>query len=437
MKAVKRFLRKNKYPLSVVLLTIVIVLFFSYGYHAPSIGTAIQEPPEEPLNLNQNGSFAIDVNRVDSWEVELKTSAGDENIYELQTQIQGNNLLYEINDGGLLLASGYLGKIVPDSRGLFLDADAEPDLELRYNADNFVLSVVNPLYVGPAAAEIRLLLSNGKLVEKPLPLPLLDEVTFTLEVSSSTSAPAVQVFFADASVNTSKVVQDLGVSGATRKQTVRWKPWEEKPYALKVQATVGGQVTEKNYLFGGNGAVYLLQDETQYPLMKVTLLDEPTQQARVDMTFPISASKQPFSLPCTKVAALEGEDAALTAEQRAVVSALFAYDVVTGKPLQWKENLPSDFTALESLRGYVLQTKQSQPLRLSLSCRLSTELPSLRRGWNLVAVTGYESVAQTALEGKVPPGERVRQVKELLRDEQSKAVITPLEPGKAYWVLVE
>jgi hypothetical protein len=52
------------YPLSIAIVTVILLTVFSLFYNFPGVGDAIKIQPEEPLDLTVQGEFSIDVDRV-------------------------------------------------------------------------------------------------------------------------------------------------------------------------------------------------------------------------------------------------------------------------------------------------------------------------------------------------------------------------------------
>ncbi|MBI2667113.1 hypothetical protein HYX13_05880 [Candidatus Woesearchaeota archaeon] len=430
-KKFKKLLQHYGVPLSVLALTMVILLFFSFAFHYPTVGGAITVPPEDALDLVHNASLSIDVSKVNQWEFTADTSEREATNYQMNVILSEGKLHYLLQYRGERIASGLLGKEVPSTQGIFVDDDSVADIEFLFNPDNQVFTLSNLRYVAPEAATIRLLKSlDGMVVEDVAVLPINKEAQFQIEVIGASSSPTLTASFDDTTMVFQ--LQELSKTPTSRKYTLKFTPAAEKPYQLKLNAIVGGQTTTKNYLFGGNGVVYVLNDP-QYPVMELTLLDDVTKNVKVKYVFPVVGNKQPFSLPCKgqKEASLFGNN-----------STLFSYDA--RKPLQWKENLPSDFTVIESFKGYLVRLSDANShvsprpshLQVTMNCILSSELPSLKSGWNLVSITGFASKPVGDLSSSVPPGAQVRQVREMQRDEISQQT-TMLVPGKVYWALVE
>ena len=428
------------YPLGIAVLVVLLLTLFSLLYHYPGVGNAIRVSPLEPLDLTVQGEYLVDVERVNNFEIGVDASAEGYATYDVAVTISGKRAQYEVSTSGHVLARGYLGGQVSHTEGLYLDDDAVADLRLSYNDVNDILSVSSPLYVSASASQIELYDSDGHVVEPPRVILVGENYVYSLRVSS-TSSPTVAVYFGD---ELPVAVQETTVSpGPSRTYDLTFSPTAAKPYELVVESNVGGQVTVQTYLFGGDGVVYQLS-APQYPCMKITLLDEETHDAEVEFTFS-NSGKQPFSLPCSGSVMVERPAASSAAVRNpmtllemvssAEFSSVYSYSVQRSVPQQYVAGVPSDFYYLDALKGYLLDV--SGPVSLKAHCRLSTELPALQRGWNLVGLTGLQSRPVSDFSGRVPPGLRVQELYEVqLQESYVPLSGSDLFPGKVYWVLV-
>ena len=429
----KKLLKQYGAPLAVLALTAVLLLFLSFTFHYPVVGEAIGEVPEEPLDLVHAGSFNIEVSKVTEWEFTAETSEREASVYQMEVVLQDGILRYHLSYNRALLASGLLGKELPQAQGIFVDDDAIADIELRYNPDNQILAIDNLRFVAPETATIRLLKSpDGVPVEEVVALPLNKEAQLKIEVLGANSAPTATVSFDDSSATFQ--LQESAKTATSRKYNLKFTPTAEKPYLLKINAVVGGKTTSKSYLLAGNGFLYQLNDP-QYPQMKLILLDDVKKDAKVEYTFPAVSSKQPFSLPCKGSVNIESSTSQGIIYGFGKSTILSSYD--GRKPEQWKFSLPSEFSVISSFKGYFARLNATEGERkISVQCTFASELPPLKSGWNLVGITGFASLSTEDLTSVVPPGAHVRQVREVQRDEVYKSA-TALVPGKVYWVLVE
>ena len=439
--SLKKDLKFNVYyPLGIAIFVVLLLTLFSLVYHYPGVGNAIRVSPTEPLDLTIQGEYQVDVQRVSEFEIGVDTSSDGYNTYDIVIIVLDKKAQYEISESGRVMASGYLGSQVSHTEGLYLDDDVIADLRLSYNDVNDILSVSSPLYITPSTSQIELYDGDGNKVDQPRTILVGENYLYSLRVSS-TSSPTVAVYFADELPLT---VEETTISpGTSRTYDLTFSPTATKPYELVIESNVGGQVTVQNYLFGGDGVVYQLSTP-QYPRVKITLVDEQTQDAEVELTF-TNSGKQPFSLPCsgsvtverlqTPPPAVRNPMTLLEMVADAEFSSVYSYSVQRSIPQQYVEGIPSDFYYLDALKGYLLDV--SSPVVVKSRCRLSSELPALQRGWNMVGLTGLQPRLVSDLSSQVPPGLSVQELYEVqLQESYVPLVGTELLPGKVYWVLV-
>jgi hypothetical protein len=422
------------YPLAIALITVLLLTGFSLFYHFPGVGDAIKIQPDEPLDLTVQGEFSIDVDRVNSFEIDVETSQEGLETYEVSVIVQDDLAKYTLADRGKVIATGFLGGQVAHSEGIYIDDDDIADLKFSYNEINHVFAVSAPLFVGASASNIELYDQDGDLITKPQTVLVGEQYTYTLRVSSD-YLPNVQVSLDDLTLVTEETI-----SGTTKDIELTFSPAEVKPYVLTVSSDVGGEITTKDYVLGGDGLIYHLQDE-DYPETKLFLLDDNT--AKAELTFS-KQGKQPFSLPCTGSVLIEEvrPDARyndtpptqlISELDQAGLVRIYGFDVADNIPAAYQKDVPSDFYYLDSLQGYMLEI--DTPVKIETACSVANELPALQRGWNLVGSTGYMAGSKTNLA--TPPGLDVKEVYLMKLGENPIPYDgDAIEPGKVYWILV-
>ncbi|MBI2665167.1 hypothetical protein HYX12_00930 [Candidatus Woesearchaeota archaeon] len=426
----KKILKSGMYPLVIAIATVLVLTLFSLFYRYPSVGDAIISAPEEPLDLISQQAVNIDVLQVTSWEVELETSSLGDGVYRVEVVVHDDNTLkYELLDSGTVLAAGLLGGTVAHTEGIFIDEDTTADVKFSYNPANKILSITNPLYIVPSVSEIELLDDQGKVITKPKIAFTGNEYQFTLTVSSNTTKPTVDVYFAENSEDRTLTTEEKVSTENSITYLLNWTPQQMQSANLIVSADVGGQVTEKSYLFAVDGLLYHLVEEGM-PEVNMFLVENDT----LDVEYITSAGKIPLALPCTGTVGM-GEGSSTSTIPG--LSVIYGYDAGKRLPQQWIKGVPSDFYFLEGLHGYLFKLDNSADFRFS--CTLSSGLPSLQQGWNLVGISGYAAAPFADLKQKVPPGARIKE-QYLLGSNEAYISLSEealLYPGRAYWIFVE
>ncbi len=426
------------------LLIIVAVIFLSviYRAYAPVAGQAVyMAPPLVPVNFNLAPDNSFLIKDIPSWEIGLTTTAFDySNEYLISTKIikETGLVKYTITDfSGVTLAQGLLSEEFFDSGDIYLDPDTSPDLRLTYS-EGF-LRVFNLNYAEPAVAKITLINPTTKTVitNKIISVGLNQEAYFWFNVTSN-KAPLVTAVWKNGTNLTTNEFSTLSFGDNYTTMALRFTPKEETAYVVKVTALVEDKTTQSNFIFAAGNVIYALAEDALPEL----ILKKTENKEEYNFTFnfkPNKDKKQPFSLPCGEFS--------LSGQQVHKIATVYAYDQSVQ---QWKEDLPSEFNKLEWKKGYLLQLKADEPFSLTVGCNMESEpqmppkvfgLPILKAGWNLVGITGYEP--RTIKDLIAPTGKKISNLLVIsndgvnLKDNLALDSQAELEPGKAYWVLVE
>lgn len=427
------------------LLIVVAVIFLGVLYKAytPAVGQAVYTQanvPTGPVDFNLAPDHSFLIKDIPSWEIGLTTSAYDySNEYLISTEIikETGQIKYVITDlQKVTLTQGLLSEEFFDSGEIYLDSDTTPDLRMIY--DNGFLNLTNLNYLQAAQATITLIDPEvAKIItSKVIPVVLNKPVGFWFNVTSN-KAPIVTAAWKNETSLTPAEFSTLVSGDNYTTMAFKFNPTEETAYVIKVTASVENKNTTSEYIFASGNIIYALMS-TNLPeliMKKKPGLDE------YNFTFnfkPNQDIKQPFSLPCGEFS--------LSGEQVHKIATVYAYDQVVQ---QWKEDVPSELNKLEWKKGYLLQLKAAEPFSFTVSCNMTSEpqqppkvfgLPTLKAGWNLVGITGYEPKLTKDLI--VPTGKKISYLFAISNDGvnlNNLAVnnLAELEPGKAYWVLVE
>ena len=442
----------RKFWLSFIVIVLVVLAAWAILYGIPLAGKAyIQAPPLEPLNLDANGSYEIDTSKVTMWDFRL-TPAGSVGMNTYSTVIimlDDGTISYEIKDKAtnVVLAKGLLGSQRQITEGIYLNNDANADVELSYTTGYVKIS--NKNYVARDTSAIELWRLDGtswnRVSERAAYVPLGLEARYRFKVSSS-SAPTATLVFDDSTIT--KTFQEVTTEATSTSKTyeLKFTPTSRKPYVATVSATVGGvgatagQVTTKKFILGGEGVLYSLQQEG-YPHMNLTIpASGDFSQAVFAVNFTSTSDLQPFSLPCSTLS--PNLISSFSFDTTKVVG-IYSYGRtqptdLSPKVLSWVPGAGSynDYTTFDPKKASVMKLTGSAELKLTApNCALSSsDLPSLQEGWNFIGITGYET--RTVNELVAPAAKTIAVVYELKRGE-NLAPATVLEPGKAYWVQVK
>ncbi len=426
------------------LLIIVAVIFLGvlYRAYAPVAGqAAFMTPPLVPVNFNLAPDNSFWIKDIPSWGITLTTTAEDvSSEYLISTEMikETGQVKYVITDSsGVTLAQGLLSEEFFDSGDIYLDPDTNPDLRLTYS-EGF-LRVLNLNYAEPAVAKIIVIDPTAKTVisNKIISVALNQEAYFWFNVTSN-KAPLVTAAWKNGMNLITNEFSALAFGNNYTTMAFKFTPKEETAYVVKVTASVEDKIIQKNFIFGAGTVIYALGEDNLPGLV----MRKKENKEEYNFTFnfkPDKDQKQPFSLPCGEFS--------LSGQAVHKVATIYAYDQSVQ---QWKEDVPSEFDKLEWKKGYLLQLKADEPFSLTGSCNMESEpqqppkvfgLPTLKAGWNLVGITGYEPRAIKDLI--VPTGKKISYIYSLsndgvnLKDDLALDSQAELEPGKAYWVLVE
>ncbi len=425
------------------LLIVVAVIFLGVLYRAytPAVGqAAYMTPPIGPVDFNLAPENSFLIKDIPSWEIGLTTSAYDYSTqYLIYTEMikETGQIKYVITDSsGVTLTQGLLSEEFFDSGEIYLDTDTIPDLQLTYG-EGF-LNIFNLNYIEPAIAKITLINPTTKAVipNKIISVGLNQEALFWINVTSN-KAPLVSAAWKSGTNLTTAEFQTLDFGDNYTTMALKFTPKEETAYVVKVTALVEDKTSQKNFIFGAGNVIYALAEDNLPGL----IMRKTENKEEYNFTFnfkPNQDIKQPFSLPCGEFS--------LSGEQVHKIATIYAYDQAVQ---QWKENVPSEFDKLEWKKGYLLQLKAAEPFSFTVNCNMTSEpqlppkvfgLPTLKAGWNLVGITGYEP--RLIKDLAVPTGKKISYLFAISNDGVNLNNLAAkdkaeLEPGKAYWVLVE
>jgi len=434
------------------LLIVVAVIFLGVIYRAytPVAGQAIftkANVPIGPIDFNAVPENSLQIGEdVYLWHIALTTSQLKvSSEYTITTQISKDKetIQYIItNSNNSLIVVGLLSEEFFDSGEIYLDEDDLPDLRLTYSQG--FLKIFNLNYLLAAQATITLIdpAANNIITSKVVPVVINKPIGFWFNVTSN-KVLLVTAAWKNGTSLTPAEFSTLATGNNYTTMAFKFTPKEEAAYVIKVTASVDDKNVTQDYIFASGNIIYALIDTS---LPELILKKRPGIE-EYNFTFnfkPNKDQKQPFSLPCGELN--------LTANPIILsnLTTIYAYD---NSVQQWKSELSSElneFNTLEWKKGYLLQLKNGEPFSVTISCNMTSsesqlppkvfELPALKAGWNLVGITGYEPRAIKNLIA--PTGKKISYVFVLSNDgvnldnliAKDKA---ELEPGKAYWVLVE
>lgn len=456
-------------PVIVGIVAVLLFLALAFFFRTPNVGQVIETPQLQPLTLDLNASFEIDVRKVSTWKMSLRPS-GElvEHLYQVEVnRQQPQHLQYQLqevdsagNRVGDVLGKGFLNDTLTAAGAIYANDDTVPDLSLSYA--NNIFRVINLNYVAPDVSNITLFipantapgttsseLSPQDLLESRRIVPVAKDqaATFLVEVSSS-KTPVVRALWNGTTPLAASEWAELQVGAKRRLFRLSFTPAEERPYVIVIESTVDTQVTRKTFTFSVNNVIYHLTD-TSYPEMIIKLADPVAGQGQV--TFIAKGSSlQPFSFPCAQDIALP---ASFTATDNSGIAILYGYNAETQLPEQLKPGTPSEISNIRQQKGYALKIPGANPLQVQVTCPVqlassALALPqALKGGWNLVAISGSTPVLLSELEQKAPPTKTITDIFELqnggatLRLKVDGRVMgtanSDLDPGKAYWVYVQ
>ncbi len=420
--------------IAIASLLVVILILISLVLRTPSVGQAIQidVPLEGPIDLDMEQEFLLNIEEIGSVDFLITLSGETEPLFvELSTWFttdQKDQVKYVLNQAETPgQFTGLLSSVFSESGDIFLNEDTVPDL--RASLVEGYLHVLNLNYITPAVANITLLTEGSEVVDSNILYVVKDEPVVYLFDVASTKTPVVTAVWQDGAELSEEEFSIIEEDETSVLAQLSWTPTEENAArVLVVTATVDDEIAVKKFIFSTDNVVYALLDE-QFPEVVMKAVDEGVFS--VQYTFKPTVQLQPFSLPCGFASIEE-----LPAES---VAAILSYDESSVQ--QWKKDLPSDLVALGKNKGYLLQLKEEEEVSFTIGCTLPfvpdfTSLPELDDTWNLVGISGFESVLVEDLI--TPVGKDVTKVYEItIGGAVTSQSVTELEPMKAYWVKVE
>ncbi len=414
----KRKAKKTKVPTQMWVSLVLIIAVIAIGalYNFANVGQVIKAP-SPPVDLTTQVSEGLDISQHDEMKAKVKLS-GTNAVEEVTIKAVKNKkgqIEYSVT-GKSGVQSGLLGNGLSNTGSIYLNSDDKADLELSLAGN--ILTLTNKNFVTPDLAKIELYSAlKNKLPGVVLQAKTKVDNKFFFNVSSTTK-PKVkfildgnEIFPKINSSTTNSVFVEFNVT-----------PTVEKPMKLFVVAEVGGKRTEKEYIVAVNRHFYLLE-KAGFP--KISLKQIPNAY-ETTYTFSKTTALQPFALLC-------GEKSLGT--DFANVSTIYSYDK---NVQQWKEGKPSEIQKLSANKGYLLRLKKDTTLNFMVSCTQEPKavIPALDQKWNLLGVSGYETVHLSELQTKTG-GKKITALYEYSDKGPVKSSWTKFEPGKVYWVKVE
>jgi hypothetical protein len=474
----KKKLKGYAMPIYVAVAAIIFLATLSSLIQIPVTGDTafIDTPIVAPLDLDLLGEYLVDVSVNEIWPISFTSSNNEKFLMKIQVQ-DGDKLKYTLTLENLVIAVGLLDSSVPSSGEIYVDQDLATDVEFRYDNGHFLVKNLN--YVSPSLSQFTLLDENMvEITDEVLAVKVGDDHTFFLNVTA-TSLPQISILFEGEEIvaGVEEVEEEIIPTSTTTPRTPRpptlvipdvvivtdnpnvvvvpievqeeevvveevvvqeplfnieeievgenykilqvtWMPKEDKLYKFVVTSNVGGQVSEKEYLFAGNGKVL------DNPEMR---LNPGTNDVVVELVFKRSNELQPFSLPCMGRVRLN------EFTRRRDVARIYGFDQ---EVRQWERGAVSDLREITSGKGYVLKlTDPLTPLNLTVECSLQNViLPELLTGWNLIGIPTFKEVLPSELS--LPPTRRIKEVLHVVEG-GAHELASILKPGEAYWVFVE
>ncbi|MBS3169715.1 hypothetical protein J4210_04480 [Candidatus Woesearchaeota archaeon] len=443
------FKKRNSPPskgLSVRLATVIGILILivlgGLWYQFASVGKAVEAPVPTAINLDLQASEEINIENVPTIKVKATRSDAEASAeYSLDfTANEDGGISYVLKDStGAILAQELLNDLSGGNE-IYLPGDEHADLLISYAAP--YLKIANLNFVSPEAVEITVLDAAQKVVSSPF-LALTEGKAHFIFNATSSAAPTLTALWADGTpLGESVFVVTPPEEGATSTEaTLDWSQEQDGAYPFVVTGGVGDQQTIKRYVLSVGGILYTLS-VNDLPAVSVKQVD--TNTIDVTYVFAETTDLQPFSLPCGK---LELVDGTISDDLKAKIEVISSY---FGGVKQWKKDVPSNFKELQSNKGYFLQRKTAQgELSFTVQCTSSKgilppdstplfSLPLLNKGWNLIGISGYEPVAVKKLEASIPPYTSISALYSLtLQGADTITPVSELEPGRAYWVMVQ
>lgn len=435
--------QKNLYVRVAVIVSILaLIILGGLLYRFASVGKAVEAPSVQAVNLDIKNSEQINVVNVPTLNVKV-TPSGSKSIEEFLltlTQNEDNSVSYVLEDTQGVIQAQELLNEQNGGGDIYLPNDELADLKVSYLAP--YLKLVNLNFVPPEKVQIIVFNENGNEVVSPFLFSSGGKAHFVFNATSS-AAPILSAAWENGvSLGTDVFKVTSSAEGATFTTAILdWNQDKEGAYPFIVRGQVGAESTEKRFVLSVGGILYDT-NEPDLPSVSITQVD--TNTIAVTYDFPETTNPQPFSLPCGKAALVDG---VLSDDLKAKIDVISSYG---GEVEQWKKDVPSNFNELESNKGYFLERRTSEgKVGFTVQCKSSNgilppdvnpvfSLPNLKKGWNLIGISGYEPVLVEKLSASLPPYTAITNLYSI--DIQKVDAITPvteLEPGRAYWVKVQ
>ncbi|MBI4152179.1 hypothetical protein HY495_00580 [Candidatus Woesearchaeota archaeon] len=445
--------------LAVVIGILILIVLGGLWYQFASVGKAVEAPLPTAVDLDLQASEEINIENVPTIQIKVtRSDAKSSAEYSLDLTVNDDESSYPsfsssyvLKDSTKTILAQELLNDLSSGKEIYLPGDEHPDLLISYAAP--YLKIANLNYISPEAVKITVFDSAEKVVSSPF-LSLTDGKAHFVFNATSSAAPTLTAQWADGTpldegvfvvTMPTEMPVEIPEEGAPSTKatlaTLDWSQEQDGAYPFVVVGKVGDQQTVKRYVLSVGGILYDL-DKTNLPAVSVKQLDANT--IAVTYTFVETTDPQPFSLPCGK---LELVDGTISDDLKAKIDIISSYG---GGIKQWKKDVPSNFKELQSNKGYFLQRKTaSGDLSFTVQCKSSKNilppdstplfsLPVLNKGWNLIGISGYESVAVEKLETSLPPYTAISALYSLTgQGADTSTPVSELEPGRAYWVRVQ
>jgi hypothetical protein len=398
-------------------------------------GDVISTPPLETVDLVAIKMIKWDFSKMKEEGLKVKTrlsasASKSGQLDELQAIAwEKEGLIYYEIKLGEESQRGYLSEKMQSTGELYLDTDEIGDLKLSYDPSLKVLEIANLNFVVPIFASSTAFDAQMKKISPEI-LHFSKNVSGVYHFNIS-SVPAAEV---------KKLVdgkEAAGVFSEAKKGdnyvllNMSWKPVESRPYKLVLNATNAGKSTLIEYILAVDGKIYSLS-LADLPKVNLNRTKDEAGKEYYEVQYDFSATEkvQPVSLLC-------GE--AVLEKNTVFDNVAAAYSYEDSKVKQWKSGVPSEFTKLESGKGYALQLKKDATLSFKVKCDQlpSTSLGALKSGWNLIGINGYKEIPKSSLEGKIPVGKKISGLYEFDNSGSVKKEIEKMIPGRVYWIKVE
>lgn len=440
----------------------IVILLGVVLYHLGTTGLAGAQETPSPLAYNLDVDNEQDINVDNLVNVNnrgivkiLVTSTSEKEAKEYTLDLTKNDdgsLAYSLVSGEDILAKELITETVGGGQIYFL-GDEFADLEVSHAAPYFHIKNLN--FKEPE--DVKIVMLSNDLAEIATHFVYVDLNTSIILLFNATSSeqPELSVAWANGTEFTAeelslnatdeKIVDEkLGTVEKFITKRLEWTPTIAGANILTVTGKVGEkEPTTKRYVLAAGNVVYEL-DEKSLPKMTVKKAEK-GNAAEVVLMFSDKAMMQPFSLPCGGADLGEGT---ILEEMLAKIDLILSYIPSTpGSVKQWKHNVPSDFSKLEANKGYFLQRKEGAKGEIVLSATCPASIlppdltpvltqPSLKTGWNLIGISGYEPIKVKTLS--LPPYKKITLVYAIDNDgsDTTTSSVTELQPGRAYWVKV-